>query len=88
MSDQMALRLDGDGPNLMVRVHADQRVLRADCDWTLVGHEYRSSNGWAIRRAWIGRERNGWAAFAPDGVPEWWAADPFTAMARAEGDGS
>lgn len=84
---QMSLQIERpDGtPPLIVRAHADQRTLRAERDWTRRGAGWESSNGWTVKRAWIARERDGWAAFAPDGVPEWWGADPATAMERAEG---
>jgi hypothetical protein len=83
---QLALRLEQPQgtPPLIVRANADQRTLRAVCDWRREGAGWTSANGW-VRRAWIGHRRAGWAAFAPDGVPEWWAADPVTAMVCAEG---
>lgn len=86
-SAQLALRLEmPEGtPSLIVRAHADQRNLRAACDWSRQGAGWTSANGWTVRKAHIGRRRDGWAAFAPDGVPEWWAPDPVTAMVRAEG---
>lgn len=93
MSAQLALRLEAPAgtPPLTVRAHADRRVLRADCDWSRDAEGWESANGWTIRPAYITQlegsppEPNGWAAFGPDGCPEWWAADPVTAMVRAEG---
>ena len=84
-SAQLFMRLAHEGPALIVRAHTDQRNLRAECDWTRVQDRYESSNGWTVKRAWMGRERHGWAAFAPDGLAEWWSLDPVTAMVRAEG---
>lgn len=87
MTAQLALRLERPAgtPALMVRAATDRSNLRAACDWTREGPGWRSSNGWTVRRQWVGKNRDGWAAFAPDGVAEWWAADPVTAMVRAEG---
>ena len=87
MSAQLALRLERPQgtPSLIVRAATDQGCLRAVCDWTREGPGWTSANGWTVRREWIGTQRYGWAAFAPDGVPEWWAVDPVTAMVRAEG---
>ena len=87
MTAQLAMRLEHPAgtPSLVCRAATDSRTLRADCDWTREGPGWTSANGWTVRKAWIGKQRDGWAAFAPDGVPEWWAADPVTAMVRAEG---
>lgn len=84
---QLALQLERPAatPALIVRAATNRANLRAACDWRREGPGWRSSNGWTVRKAHIARERDGWAAFAPDGVPEWWAADPVTAMVRAEG---
>lgn len=84
---QLALRLEHPAgtPALIVRANADRRCLRAVCDWLREGPGWTSANGWTVRRAHIGDRSDGWAAFAPDGVPEWWAEDPVTAMVRAEG---
>ncbi len=87
MTAQLALRLEQPVGtlSLICRAHVDMRCLRSVCDWTREGPGWTSANGWTVKRAHVGREREGWAAFAPDGVPEWWAADPVTAMVRAEG---
>lgn len=81
----LALERPAGTPSLLVRAHQDMRNLRADCDWARDGDGWRSSNGWTVKRAWVGRHRDAWAAFAPDGVAEWGALDPVTAMVRAEG---
>jgi len=90
MTVQLALRLKQPAGTLplICRATTDPRTLRAACDWTREGQGWVSANGWTIRRAHVGRERDGWAAFAPDGIAEWWAADPVTAMVRAEGGSS
>ena len=87
LAAQFALPLERPAhtPALIVRAHKDRRVLRAVCDWSRDRHGWRSANGWLVKPAWVGEHRNGWAAFAPDGVAEWWALDPVTAMVRAEG---
>ena len=91
MSAQLALRLEQPPatPALIVRAGNDRRNLRAVCDWTWDGNGWTSANGWTVRPHWIGGTyeptRWGWAAFAPDDVPEWWAYDAVTAMVRAEG---
>lgn len=69
----------------MVRAAGDRGVLRAACDWSRVRDGWQSANGWTVQRAHVPGERHGWAAVAPDGVAEWWALDPITAMVRAEG---
>lgn len=70
---------------LMVRAHQDRRVLRAECDWSRFADGWKSANDWIVKPAWVGRHRDAWVAIAPDGVPEWGALDPVTAMVRAEG---
>jgi len=74
-------------PPLVLRAR-HQDVLRAVCDWSRHSDGWRSANGWTVRPEGIhqrGRNSKGWAAYAPDGVPEWWAEDAVTAMTRAEG---
>lgn len=87
MTEQLAMRLQPPAgtPALIVRAGQDRRVLRAVCDWSRHRDGWQSANGWIVRRAWVGEHRDAWAAFAPDGVGEWWAHDPITAMVRAEG---
>lgn len=87
MTGQLAMRVEHPAGTLplIVRASTDRRVLRAECDWTRSGPGWVSSNGWTVRRAHVGSDADGWAAFAPDGIPEWWASDPVTAMTRAEG---
>lgn len=88
MTTQLALPLERPAgtPALMVRAHRDRHVLRAVCDWSRHAGHWRSANGWTVKPAFAnGREDGGWAAYAPDGVGEWWAHDPVTAMVRAEG---
>lgn len=85
---QLSLRLEpqkGAEP-LVLRIKANPHVRRAQRDWTREGHVYTSSNGWTVRRAHIGHCATGWAAFAPDGNPEWWGEDAVIAMERAEGN--
>ena len=83
---QIAFKLEPPrGRPLVVRAAEDRRVLRSDRDWSITPRGIVSSNGWSLVQGHIGRERNGWAAVAPDGVAEWWAPDLVTAMERAEG---
>lgn len=84
--EQLSLRLESGGGPLILRIKANSHVRRAERDWTREGHAYTSSNGWTVRRAHIGSCATGWAAFAPDGCPEWWGADAVIAMERAEGN--
>lgn len=72
-------------PPLVLRAQADPATLRATADWTRAGAGWRSSNGWEVRRARLADLSYAWAAFAPDGIGEWWAHDAATAMERAEG---
>lgn len=85
MTAQLAMRLENTAPPFIVRANTDPRVLRAECDWHRTAEGYESSNGWVVKPAWLGDHRDAWAAFAPDGVAEWAALDPVTAMVRAEG---
>jgi hypothetical protein len=88
---QLALPVERPAGTPPLTIRAEARglcVLRAECDWTREGAGWRSSNGWTVRPQTFGDEiamRHGWAAYAPDGYPEWWAEDPVTAMVRAEG---
>lgn len=88
---QLVIPLDaGDTsrPLIAARAGTGGRKLRADCDWTRFAAGWISANGWTVRPQTFGGEvemRRGWAAYAPDGCPEWWAEDPVTAMTRAEG---
>lgn len=87
---QLVLQVENrdEPPRLVLSQRASARKLRADCDWTRFGAGWISANGWVVRPQEFGGEiemRHGWAAYAPDGLPEWWAEDPVTAMTRAEG---
>jgi hypothetical protein len=91
MTAQLAFRLEHPAGTLplICRAAADKRCLRAVCDWSREGPGFTSVNGWTVLPRQIdgchASDRRGWVASAPDGVAEWWALDPVTAMVRAEG---